>query len=438
MLLTSALVSVLLSLYSETSHEVRSLALSGHIRHIGASSADRFIDCLTSVFGKKALVTGWVAIPEGLVCPASGGDLVSALKEKGVALVETDSYVVLLPLGKMPGGGQYDALVSTNFDIEVKVTANPDWIRGSLPPTPPQQAEIAKEIMRAARWPPIFPLDWLDGGRRRAKPGEPVKVRIFLDLNAYELRPGVESVLAVFGEQASIKRLIYGEWKNGKYHMMWDSPLIGGGNLGLGYQDVNGDGVKEILLSWQEPRWGTALAIFTITGEEITRQKCPEEEANPLGRGTGFACPIRGGAIKVEEPQEGKRAILVVPSNSEDFSHPDCYTLVAGHYSLPASVLTSIEPTTLTTASEATKLSILGSKFARGSLVKIIPAEPDSYFSPADRFTYFPKIISPNHLSVELSPEMLVRPMKWHVVIENSSSVSNSLILTVTSSPAPN
>src|SRR5260370_5627923 len=67
----------------------------------------------------------------------------------------------------------------------------------------------------------------------------------------------------------------------------------------LAFQDVDGDGNKEILvdgsLNEGKSEWRT-LSIFNADGDEITRQDCKENKLswydNPYG---DRACPITGG-----------------------------------------------------------------------------------------------------------------------------------------------
>jgi len=285
-----------------------------------------------------------------------------------------------------------------------------------------------------ARWPPIFPIS-IAGGKL-IEPGAPVPVNILLQLNAYELKPGVESVMAFFGQRNSEKRLIYGEIRNGIYEPVWDSPLIGGGNLGRAYEDVNADGVREIVISWTELPRGTAMAIFSIDGEEITRQACKDERRIMLAAASGSACPVRGRSITLAEAVQGSRDIILVPYNSENDSDTDTYALREGHYKLPTSRLKSIAPKSLRMSSEPRRLVLLGTNFAHGSLVTFTPAEGDGYFTPDDRFTNWPVFISDTRLRVDVPTDLLSRKLKWNVTVENSSSSSNSLVVSVEAAPS--
>jgi hypothetical protein len=111
-------------------------------------------------------------------------------------------------------------------------------------------------------------------------------------------------------------RLVYGEIQGGQYRILWDSPFIKTSGH-LEFEDVNGDGLPEILV-WAERRGANQaypeLTIFDLKGNELTRGKCgprcDESETysilgddislsdNPTGpkiiRVSGWSCDISG------------------------------------------------------------------------------------------------------------------------------------------------
>jgi len=97
-------------------------------------------------------------------------------------------------------------------------------------------------------------------------------------------------------------RIVYGEMRDGKYQVLWDSPLLNAhGQLGLA--DVNGDGWDELL--WQSETCGAKncsqedLVIFDKEGHEITRQeKCSVGQIYPFDETDGV-CAIAGEEINV-------------------------------------------------------------------------------------------------------------------------------------------
>jgi Tetratricopeptide repeat len=413
------------------------------VKHIGLSFEDKLVACATSVFGKRALIRSDIAISKDVPCAGSRDALVSELKDRGIAIVEAKSYTVLLPANAMPGSGGYGAYVSDDFDIYVRVEADPNWIKGSQQLSVSEQNEISDKIMQEGRWPPIFPLDVADDGIHWLPAGAPVPVEILLQLNAYELKPGVESVIGVFGQRwGDVERLSYGEMRGGKYKLLWDSPLVGGRGFGLGYEDVNGDGRREIIVTWGEGRFETpALAIFTSNGDELTRQLCRAEDRNgDFPTAEGYVCAIRGERINLVDPKEGKRDILVVPYNCKDSGYTDRYSLVGGRYELPIPILSSVTPNVATEGDDPPRLILEGKGFSCGSVIKFTPSDHDAASAPSDGEDYFsvwPKFVSPTRLRAEgLDSDMFGRPGKWSMVVEDSSSASNALGLTVAAKSA--
>jgi hypothetical protein len=292
--------------------------------HVGLGSTDKFLQCVAKVFGKRAWTTAWKNPGEDVVCPVPKGVLIKDLKEKGFSVVEEKSFVLLVPSGMMPGGGGYVSFRTAHFNIETQVAAFEPRVSGSRSLNTAEMDAAAKVILRESRPVPIAPVDL-------GEPGGVVKVRILLQLDAHRLKPDVESVIGILGEPRGDKRIIYGELRAGRYHMLWDSPLVGGGDFGLGYQDLDGDGVQEILASARAYTDGTALAVFSAEGRELTRQECP---ADMGGDASGSACPIVGREVTFESLPGGRRDILAVPYRSDGGIRPDRYILTGGRYVL--------------------------------------------------------------------------------------------------------
>jgi hypothetical protein len=94
-----------------------------------------------------------------------------------------------------------------------------------------------------------------------------IEAKLYLTLHDCHLKPDVESVFGTLG----YGRLIYGEMKNHQFELLWDSVPLPAGVQINDLRDMNGDGVKEILLEWQEGggQSYTGLAIFDLHGNEL-------------------------------------------------------------------------------------------------------------------------------------------------------------------------
>jgi hypothetical protein len=113
-----------------------------------------------------------------------------------------------------------------------------------------------------------------------------------------------------------VQRLVYGEHSDGKVCLKWDSPLFYGDDVRMAYADVNGDGVKEILLNSRHGRDGAMLSIFDVAGEELTRQEKEGEDcaaaSGGLYSGEGGVCPLHGNSVDLVPAPDGKGFDLLV------------------------------------------------------------------------------------------------------------------------------
>src|SRR5207249_2605810 len=102
----------------------------------------------------------------------------------------------------------------------------------------------------------------------------------------------------------------------------------------LGYKDVDGDGVQEILL-WSDH--GNArdpthmLSILTRDGTELTRQDDCRLDT-PLWDKAGSLCPIVGDSMELVRGNGRTTDILVKGLLSDRTPKTYRYRLVAGHY----------------------------------------------------------------------------------------------------------
>ncbi|MGA8221945.1 MAG: tetratricopeptide repeat protein [Candidatus Acidiferrales bacterium] len=118
-----------------------------------------------------------------------------------------------------------------------------------------------------------------------------------------------EAIISVITQPDSFDgnaRMSYIEIRDGKYQVVWDSPIIGFGTIQL--LDVNGDGWKEIIITSQERDARTnysKLVIFDHEGHELTRQ-----QACDPGGISGEVCPIETDSeISFGQNESGPRQI---------------------------------------------------------------------------------------------------------------------------------
>jgi hypothetical protein len=268
------------------------------VKHFGLTATDRFRFCAASVFGKPILTDIERDDLFGPMC--QHGETREALKKalvsNGISVFE-DSQFVYLTFGR---GTQTQEFSVSWLAMNGRV----------LPPgcralTPEALDDVGRAVLHEARM-PDFPLPY-------APQNEPIKAKLFLVLNECELKVGTESVVGVLGGT----RLVYGEMRDGTFRFLWDSPLFGLLH-NAGYiselRDMNGDGVKEILVTYNASGASESydgLAIFDIDGNELD----PGNDS------------LIGESFRYETREDGKVDVLVV--NNE---RTDRYKLVNGHY----------------------------------------------------------------------------------------------------------
>jgi hypothetical protein len=127
----------------------------------------------------------------------------------------------------------------------------------------------------------------------------------------------LESVVACINARPtfSTARLVYGELRNGKYVLLSDSPLFNILHGDIQFADVNGNGIKEIVIAstnygnWEYPMY----VVFDKNGRELTRQK--KCNTTIVADGTwNFSeetgtCAIFGTEISFRENEEGRRGL---------------------------------------------------------------------------------------------------------------------------------
>lgn len=131
-------------------------------------------------------------------------------------------------------------------------------------------------------------------------------------------RTSDESILAWINQlpDGSVGRFVYGEIRGDKYVALWDSPLFNGvGNPE--FQDVNGDGVKEIVMQSHLCGIGCEdkLIIFDRNGRELTRQQ------NCADGGYGWVCSIDGAEVSLVGAKDGALSIQVLGSSPDGKDH---------------------------------------------------------------------------------------------------------------------
>jgi hypothetical protein len=315
-------------------------AAAAQLKHIGLSEFDKLLICGKASFGKPVFVKAWgswlvetMSAPSGEVGSACGSrdEITQAVSSKSAGFFEGSDFVFLVAPENTKLDGTYRYGTWKRLRIITDVVDFEPLINGSHKLTNQERTAVAAVILEQARTVPLSPPTEPDHN------SETATLHQMLILDAHPLNSSVESVIAILGQQLGDKRLIYGELRDRKYQILWDSPLLPGGIPGLGYRDVDGDGTEEISLRGSLPgqRSHDTLVIFDKLGNELTRQSQDCEFVRG-GDTSGTACPVVAYSWTFEESQNGRFEIL---ARSDDGI--ERYRLVAGRFTLQPAAKTS-------------------------------------------------------------------------------------------------
>lgn len=287
------------------------------IEHVGLSRTDRFLLCSRGLLGKPVYRDSVMFRGPGqeidIPCGTSREALVEELRGSRTDRDPEEIHIVDLP----------DAVFLVPFRVWVRTTwkklligtevKNWDGVPDSRNLSPDEQAAISGVILSEARTTPLVAPSMPGSDGETAA----IEVRLWLDAHRLAGATGVEAVIGILGEPNGSGRLIYGELRKGRYECLWDSPLFDAYSLQIGYRDMDGDGIQEILLSSQRVSLSThtptrtMLTIFDRQGHELTRQEGCVSELRSGYTEEGGACPIEAESIEFDPRPDGKRDILV-------------------------------------------------------------------------------------------------------------------------------
>jgi hypothetical protein len=293
----------------------------GAVSHVGAPAETRAIEYLQSCFAKPVVWVDGLKNLDPTVLPACAqGDeklqkaVAAALEQKGFRLVSGQDVLVFMsaavasrPQPWMLAPPNWSGGAKLTLDLKNYIPRDSDasWpdVYKKLPLTDSQMQSFAKQILQDTRLiriirpgsvvnPAIISDPKLREEALHPPNYIPVDLRIVFDARQFS-PSSPESIIAVLSERTS-SRLIYGEIKNGRYDILWDSvEFYFNGYFTLDYADVNGDGRPEILLGTETSGVRLhypELSILDLTGKELAR-----ESRNCEFKGSGDEddlCPI--------------------------------------------------------------------------------------------------------------------------------------------------
>lgn len=365
----------------------QSSAASAPVKHYSYSGQDKMLDCMQRVFGKYAaafpntvrygnnpttisrpprIVDGhWEPVSEritfppvaDLPCPSTRDGIAKLLdsdvakllfvpdgeQAEGIRIFETTQWVYIIPAMEFSRSPYREQQRWKRIKFEPKIESLDEISEA-------EARALLPEILKSARTIPLAPVQALSPaelagqGMPQRLPGadDEVEVGPYFRFYKAKLQPNAPDSVVVLMEDwpsGEAGRIIYGEMRDGKYQVLWDSPLLNPrGQLALA--DVNGDGWDELL--WQSETCGAKncsqedLVIFDKEGHEITRQeKCSVRPIYPFDQTDGV-CAILGEEINVGDAvllPQGKRGPVEITVESWEADGKDrVFKLVNGAY----------------------------------------------------------------------------------------------------------
>ena len=287
------------------------------IKHHEYGPLDRFHACAASVLKRHVLTYSAMGREfENVKCSPDEKQYRDELTSKGPYLAVTNNeWALIVPSSLLfvkdtPIGTKKTILERPwrRLRVDVPIT---NYANSEFSLTSTQLSALKAQLLNVARFVPIE--DASEGFQ-----DETAVFRLWYQVYILRLRENGPPSVVILERQSNVPsnlpeaslendqfwldngRIIYGEMQDGKVRLIWDSPVVQVRYMkNLEFQDVDGDGNKEILvdgsLNEGKYEWRT-LSIFNVDGEEITRQPCKENSFswydNPYG---DRACPITGG-----------------------------------------------------------------------------------------------------------------------------------------------
>jgi hypothetical protein len=296
----------------------------GQVRHFGYSKSDQIVDCARRALGKLVVGSTYLYEIGWPDCAQNRSEFLSQSKARGAFIFEDGDWVYLA-VKRDFGLKTTDefALFSELHRIKIvpRVSATEDLSKEEI-------QDITKKIFQGARIGPLG-VSPAEVGHKEIVLNFDVLIRV-----AELAENSPSAIVAQIVDRSSYRaqRLVYGEERKGAYEVLWDSPLMNN-SAGVDFEDVDGDGIKEIVMRGElhdAKKINARIVIFNREGKELTRQAdCDRTDYFVAEDGT---CPIVDPyevSLMENSLNPGGPKIIRTQGGAE-------YELVKGNYALRA------------------------------------------------------------------------------------------------------
>lgn len=225
-----------------------------------------------------------------------------ALKEQHFIVFRLSNAVLLVQEGSFDKNYANSYYRWKTPEIIIRVVPTDRNNPGSRAPTETELHEVGDAVLRRSHLPPLnCPYVASEGEVGR------MALSIFVEIHRLHINSEQESVVARVvasdpepDRPTSEGRIVYGELQGGHFRYLWESPLLGGGNLSPAFRNLLHNGNRQITVTSEigmtKPEYSRvyAFSAFDLDGTEISRQPFPCEfyDYDQLAKHSATACPI--------------------------------------------------------------------------------------------------------------------------------------------------
>jgi len=283
-------------------------AQQGRSISVPASAHDQVQDCLRELWGKPVFWDRNADAPvDPSVCKAEPAKMEQALKEQHLITFRLSNAVLLVQEGSFDKNYANSNYKWKTPEIIIRVLPTDRSNPGSRPPTETELHEVGDTVLRRSHLPPLnCPYVASEGQVGRTA------LSIFVEIHRLHVNSEQESAVARVvasdpepDRTTSEGRIVYGELQGGHFQYLWESPLLGGGNLNPYFRDLLHNGNRQINvlseIGMSKPEYNRLYAFyaFDLDGTEISRQPSTCKFYGDLARHSATACPIQDSDEKV-------------------------------------------------------------------------------------------------------------------------------------------